>query len=606
MIQVSGVYHHFGLRPILHDISFSVEAGRTLAIIGPNGMGKTTLLNIMAGVASPAEGTVLINGRQRRSTVEDELAIRQKTLFLPPDLWFPSGITGRNLVLGVGEVWGVPARRLFEHAERLLKVFQLDRIADSAVSGYSTGQKKKVGLCSALISEASILLLDEPFSGGLDQRCWRYDFGSSSAKTHLPRNRKPTTRLFCSGEYRMNRWYRQVMPRRSHVLLFALLLILLDSTTGAIWLAWGKWLIEAQGTGVVRVMLHASQVLCGMAVLLVALRRVHQFPPANPSYTQWLATTPWASHQRLPFGPWQPVIQDTIPLGVLGVISAFHGVFTFRLPPDRVVSLSASAFSPEWWWLLCVAVLLPALVFFGVWVIAGFCAVMPHWKRSAFVLLFVIGVVIHLGIRLGLPEATAVAAVCAVVGFVLVYKKMQRMVRTLPQVMNETQHVKIEGKMVPAFEMLSPRPYRNRVIRLLENTRPRALEFCLLLFVWLTLPPWEGEFVLFAGAFACGLSLARVAVYAGRTSSHLGLLSRWHSRRFIVPQYDRVWLPSLAMVFVASVPVLLAITNMISPQLAGPLAVVLPILVGWICGPDYEQWSLTAPVEYLLRAAILK
>jgi len=168
MIQVSGVYHHFGLRPILQDVSFSVEAGRTLAIIGPNGMGKTTLLNIMAGVSSPAEGTILINGRLRRSTVEDELAIRQKTLFLPAELWIPSGITGRNLVLGVGEVWGVPARRLFEHAERLLKVFQLDKIADSAVSGYSTGQKKKVGLCSALISEASILLLDEPFSGGLD------------------------------------------------------------------------------------------------------------------------------------------------------------------------------------------------------------------------------------------------------------------------------------------------------------------------------------------------------------------------------------------------------------------------------------------------------
>lgn len=168
MIQVSGVFHHFGLRPVLQDVSFTVEAGRTLAIIGPNGMGKTTLLNIMAGASSPVEGTVLINGRQRRSTVEDELTIRQKTLFLPAEIWFPNGVTGRNLVLGVGEVWGVPTRRLFEHAERLLKVFQLEKIADSAVSGYSTGQKKKIGLCSALISEASILLLDEPFSGGLD------------------------------------------------------------------------------------------------------------------------------------------------------------------------------------------------------------------------------------------------------------------------------------------------------------------------------------------------------------------------------------------------------------------------------------------------------
>jgi len=401
----------------------------------------------------------------------------------------------------------------------------------------------------------------------------------------------------------MNRWYRQVMPRRSHVLLFALLLILLDSTTGAIWLAWGKWLIEAEATDVVRIMLYASHVLCGMATLLFALSRVHQFPLANPSYKQWLATTPWSSHQRLPFGPWQPVIQDIIPLGVLGVICALHGVFTFSLPPDRVVSLSVSALSPEWWWLMCVSVLLPALVFCGVWAIAGFCTVMPHWKHSASVLLFVIGVVIHLGIRLGLPEATAVAVVCAVVGFVLVYRKMQRMMRTLPQVMNETQLVKIDGKLAPAFEMLSPRPYRNRVIAILEDTRPRALEFCLLLFVWLALPPWELKFVVIVGTIVCVLSLARIAVFADRTSSHLGLLARWHSGRFIVPEYDRVWLPSLAMNFVWSVPVLLAIADMLSPQLAGPLALVAPILVGWICGPDSEQWFLTAPVEYRLGAA---
>lgn len=168
MIEISGVFHHYGLRPILQDISFSVPAGQTLAIIGPNGMGKTTLLNIMAGVCSPAEGEVFINGFRRRSTVADEIAIRQQTMFLPAEPWFPPRVTGRNLVLGAGETWGVPPRRLFEHAERLLRLFQLDRIADSDVSGYSTGQKKKIGLCSALVSEASILLLDEPFSGGLD------------------------------------------------------------------------------------------------------------------------------------------------------------------------------------------------------------------------------------------------------------------------------------------------------------------------------------------------------------------------------------------------------------------------------------------------------
>jgi ABC-2 type transport system ATP-binding protein len=168
MIRVSDVFHHYGLRPVLHDVTFDVAAGQTLAIIGPNGTGKTTLLDLLAGLASPTEGMIAIDGQVRRSTVENELAIRQKTVFLPADSWFPADLTGRDFLLGAGESWGVPVRRLFEHADRLLSVFQMNAIADSAISGYSTGQRKKIGLCSALITEASILLLDEPFSGGLD------------------------------------------------------------------------------------------------------------------------------------------------------------------------------------------------------------------------------------------------------------------------------------------------------------------------------------------------------------------------------------------------------------------------------------------------------
>lgn len=60
MIQVENVFYHYGLRPTLRNTSFKVEAGQTLAIRGPNGTGKTTLLDLVAGLASPAEGTVSI------------------------------------------------------------------------------------------------------------------------------------------------------------------------------------------------------------------------------------------------------------------------------------------------------------------------------------------------------------------------------------------------------------------------------------------------------------------------------------------------------------------------------------------------------------------
>jgi ABC-type multidrug transport system ATPase subunit len=76
--------------------------------------------------------------------------------------------TGREYLLAVGELYGIDTERLFEHIDGLLQLFDLTRQADSCLGSYSTGQRKKIMLSSALVTEAPILLLDEPFSGGLD------------------------------------------------------------------------------------------------------------------------------------------------------------------------------------------------------------------------------------------------------------------------------------------------------------------------------------------------------------------------------------------------------------------------------------------------------
>jgi ABC-2 type transport system ATP-binding protein len=168
MINVQNVWHHYGVRPVLRDISFRVAPGEVVVVMGPNGMGKSTLLALIGGVLSPMKGSVEIDGRRRRSSVEAELAIRKKVVYLPDDPYLPANSTGREFLLAMGRLYEVEPFRYMDHADRLLDLFDLKEQADSPIRSYSTGQKKKIGICAALITEAPIMILDEPFSGGLD------------------------------------------------------------------------------------------------------------------------------------------------------------------------------------------------------------------------------------------------------------------------------------------------------------------------------------------------------------------------------------------------------------------------------------------------------
>jgi ABC-type multidrug transport system ATPase subunit len=131
-------------------------------------MGKTTLLNVMAGVLDPQRGYVEIDGLRRRRTPDEELAIRRKVVYLPDHPWLPVNRTGREFLLAVGGLYAIDSKRLIEHVDRLLTLFQLTREGDWPIRGYSNGQKKKIALAAALVPSLPIMLLDEPFGGGLD------------------------------------------------------------------------------------------------------------------------------------------------------------------------------------------------------------------------------------------------------------------------------------------------------------------------------------------------------------------------------------------------------------------------------------------------------
>jgi ABC-2 type transport system ATP-binding protein len=168
MIKLVDVSHHYGLNPVLSHINLQIPEGELVAVMGPNGVGKSTLLGIIAGLQAPAKGHVEINGVRRRSTEEAELQIRKRMVFLPDHPWLPEFMTGREWLLAVGQLYDVDADRLMDHIRRLLELFQLADKGDSPIRTYSNGQKKKIAICGALVPETPILVLDEPFTGGLD------------------------------------------------------------------------------------------------------------------------------------------------------------------------------------------------------------------------------------------------------------------------------------------------------------------------------------------------------------------------------------------------------------------------------------------------------
>jgi NitT/TauT family transport system ATP-binding protein len=156
--HVSKSYPHGnGTRPVLEDISFSMEEGEFVAIVGPSGCGKSTLLRIINGIVPASAGQILYKGRQVDG-INLECALVFQSFALMPWLTVKA-----NVEMGL-EARGVsPAER-----ERIASVYidkvGLDGFEEAYPRELSGGMKQRVGFARALAVEPKLLLMDEPFS----------------------------------------------------------------------------------------------------------------------------------------------------------------------------------------------------------------------------------------------------------------------------------------------------------------------------------------------------------------------------------------------------------------------------------------------------------
>ncbi|HYN42374.1 MAG TPA: ABC transporter ATP-binding protein [Thermoanaerobaculia bacterium] len=153
MIRFESFCKTFGTHVAVAGVSLTVEQGEVLALLGPNGSGKTTCLKAVAGLIHATSGRVLVQGRPA-----SEPAARQALSFLPQKVAFPDALTGREVAEFYRRLRGVPAPR----TEEVLRFACLNGAASRAVSTYSGGMIQRLGLAVAALPEAPVLLLDEP------------------------------------------------------------------------------------------------------------------------------------------------------------------------------------------------------------------------------------------------------------------------------------------------------------------------------------------------------------------------------------------------------------------------------------------------------------
>jgi branched-chain amino acid transport system ATP-binding protein len=172
VLEVTDVCMAFGGAEVLSNVTLSVEPGGVTGLIGPNGAGKTTLFNVVSGLLEPKSGRVMIDGREVTNAAPAARARRglartyqRLELFTSLTVWDNIRVAGE-----IRNSWS-RRNRIDVHAEgqRVIELMGLGDVAEREVSELPTARARVVEVARALMTQPTVLLLDEPASGQTEQ-----------------------------------------------------------------------------------------------------------------------------------------------------------------------------------------------------------------------------------------------------------------------------------------------------------------------------------------------------------------------------------------------------------------------------------------------------
>ena len=156
----------YGARLAVDEVSFAVEAGEVVGLLGPNGSGKTTVLRLLTGYLHPSSGTARIAGFD---VVEAGLAARRYVGYVPEDVPLYSHMRVDEFLVFMGRLKGLVGRPLRDGVASVCQRLHLSQVRSTAISKLSRGYRQRVAIAQALLNNPPLLLLDEP-TNGLDPR----------------------------------------------------------------------------------------------------------------------------------------------------------------------------------------------------------------------------------------------------------------------------------------------------------------------------------------------------------------------------------------------------------------------------------------------------